>query len=1296
MKNKKNRWIRYFGAGVVSATLWSGCAQKNKLPQYQDQAKTAEYVNLLDMHKDALIEEVQHAIVKSYQPYLKEALAEQLKMSLQDAQLMSQVIAQSVSQSIANNAAQKNAGKKSSCVFNVLDLNPWVKCVLKESFNDDMGDAQALKDILAKTAKQENAILVDNIGALKALVAQMQDSTLEKMHQLVSSAEHLEKVSERITQGLSDIKSSLEILASRVASRDMPFLSKRFIEGKKFVFTTSLQQGSTGRFRAFNLENYIVKFEVNHNRLVIKRDAQGLYESGTGEDLIVGAYPIVSTRTVNEEDVFYQIDFSQPENKRFLLPQVGGVGDPSLDIVADVVVPRVAHLEKEKNAALNSGLYFTDADKNLVLDQLVLIHGSQDVLDASEDRGLSMLSKDEIRPTLRLSQGFFVIDEDSERFAQKQQVDLVKAWDRFSSVGISDRGQDYPYMIPGAYWAENYGHSRVFSASVRKFNTDKEIAFVLSENTPKSAISAVESAVLSFQRLFDRAANSDEQRVHIRAYTQDAFESQNKTEGLKLGGHVNAADPRVNMIDWDDNMDLGAAWATSVANPMTGEVISADVMMSGHMWARIGCLAYMSRTWSRANDPIEGALVPSTIMRYVWSETCDQALENLDFVKPIPNQRHIKEQSLHGKIDTQAVLQASLSANMEKLAHIASDLLGQRILPEQMAHRLNKNGQSVALAQHQNLNQYQKAMHLKQEDLRKKLNLDKIKVSDLKKSMTDAIALAESKLKKQDIKKILRQFKSNNNVENNKTLHQDQVLASNQQVTLKKGKNQVHAHVDCMKHALDSDMGIFESESGVPGVHSEWIHSPEEAALAMVRAVVIHELGHTFGLRHNFYGSSTTGVLKDPDNASMPLNQRTDSMMDYNDYGIELDAGAMQNYQDPEGASVSADLGLYDVLALSNIYPISKDSFAVKRRTAYCTDGDISTLGQCQAYDYGQNYHQYLLHQANLMLLRLKGTDIFDVLFLSDIANINGVLSYYQSVMQDLSVLFAIAQHEAYLEDRSFGDWLSYKDYVDLAYLGRGGEFQDFLNNFKDKFGVDLQGIQQGADMKASYFNDPFIGPMFAQMIREINAVNVVAVADAVKQMDFDDGMDNGRTNGLFNLSGGDEYMFLNDWLNRLSAKVIVPAQTALPFLYLDFDDGNVYDGAFATIDGQPAQFKLQIPFFNHYDQISMINDFEIDDAINGGKKKVLAATFGDFKLNDFDLYLTALSYLDTGRLQGGSVLKLGFDKMLLQGLNQLYCDSADLNTDRCYELTADARLASDVLLSNTYDEKISFAQKVH
>ncbi len=98
------------------------------------------------------------------------------------------------------------------------------------------------------------------------------------------------------------------------------------------------------------------------------------------------------------------------------------------------------------------------------------------------------------------------------------------------------------------------------------------------------------------------------------------------------------------------------------------------------------------------------------------------------------------------------------------------------------------------------------------------------------------------------------------------------------------------------------------------GVMDERVHGfpfPEEVMGRLVRYLVSHEVGHTLGLRHNFYGSNTYSVDQIRDKDYVKRYGHTASIMDY----------ARFNYVTQPGDNVALEdlvprLGEYDLFAI--------------------------------------------------------------------------------------------------------------------------------------------------------------------------------------------------------------------------------------------------------------------------------------------------------------------------------------------------------------------------------------------
>ncbi len=87
---------------------------------------------------------------------------------------------------------------------------------------------------------------------------------------------------------------------------------------------------------------------------------------------------------------------------------------------------------------------------------------------------------------------------------------------------------------------------------------------------------------------------------------------------------------------------------------------------------------------------------------------------------------------------------------------------------------------------------------------------------------------------------------------------------------------------------------------------------------ASLKAVVMHEVGHTLGLRHNFRASTVYPLAKISDPTFSKAHGISGSVMDYNPLNIALKG-------EPQGAYVEPTLGPYDYWAIEYAYkPLPK------------------------------------------------------------------------------------------------------------------------------------------------------------------------------------------------------------------------------------------------------------------------------------------------------------------------------------------------------------------------------------
>ena len=102
--------------------------------------------------------------------------------------------------------------------------------------------------------------------------------------------------------------------------------------------------------------------------------------------------------------------------------------------------------------------------------------------------------------------------------------------------------------------------------------------------------------------------------------------------------------------------------------------------------------------------------------------------------------------------------------------------------------------------------------------------------------------------------------------------------------------------------------------------------SPQAEAfvLAVIKDTIMHEVGHTLGLKHNFKASTTISQAQLKDRSFTEANGVSGSVMDYNAYNLPL-AG------EPAGSPNNTTLGAYDYWAIEYAYkPIDEAASAAE------------------------------------------------------------------------------------------------------------------------------------------------------------------------------------------------------------------------------------------------------------------------------------------------------------------------------------------------------------------------------
>jgi hypothetical protein len=1206
--------------------------------------------------RKSLSEELEVQLIESFQPIFRESLtqANVSTKSLSGEQL--QRLARAMAVSFASDISGRVQRSSSThCVASPEKTLAYLSCLVFEVVEDNLLSVKDAHRWLSGFSRLKDK----SSGQMFFTHDETQDFSSFVSPVLVrifSDNTTIENMLLKLNRSVDGAMRALEILSSRQASLDMPYLSDSFVKDRRYVLTTSLQQGSVGNDRVYNLESMIVRFQVNSNRLVILREGEGLYSGSSQEDLVVGAYPVV--RTVHpdgQNETFYQVDFSRPENKSFLVSAIGS-DEASLQLSADVVVPRIVHAAKPVLGSMSNGLYFTQKDQNLVIDQLVLINANSPILgnDPAPSENAAP-SKDAIRPTVHVVQGFFPLPSGSDSFEQKQALPLGVSQQLLRANGVKDLtdGKDVPYFATRGFFESEGGRARTAVPYVRKFNLEKEITFVLSRNVPTPMVPVLKSAVLSYKELFDGLTAKNQPSPVMRVFTQDEFEQAHREQGLALGGPVIAADPRVNMIYWDDSFSLGSAWATAVENPKTGEIISGDVMLSGSMWAMEGCKGYFQRTWMKDKEPKlpnrPAGTVPSPISRFLWDAKCDAALSQLGIFKPrstassspLPNPQ--SRPSALNEFD-----RANRTGDLVVLAQHASELLGRPVAAAEM------------VAQHAAVNEQNPALSRQSQET---LEREFARITKERGSYNADVQLRVSEAESM--------------MANGSAIHFVQAMKS--------GRNIVRAKLDCVRHALpNADINL--SESGAPRIDSPFVSSPETGAMALVRSVVIHELGHIFGLRHNFIASTTPTVFEEQTQLPVPVDTGTDSIMDYNDYGIEITAGAMRDFSSELGASGLGVFGAYDVVALATAYGLQTESLKFKVGPSFCTDRNVSTFGNCQRFDFGKDYNEYLVHRINLLMQRLRFANPLDAILDPRLPGVYAqLISTATQELLKLNALWGIAQ-SALPETRDAATRDALLQTAELAFRGQGAK-QDFLKNFESQFGAPPLGTLGALQLPSSYFANPIFGELISSLIRKEMDLNMLAVTKALQSRAKSKSSDAAYLGFVYNVSEqGKSYPYLDELIRHFALRVVVPKGSPTSFEYLY--DGQRRDGSDATLDGQPFRLNLAHPFFNHQAQILAVPNIVLDGPAPGSRKTVTALVKGRHTIDEMVRAISVLS-----ALSGENPLHPAQTRLAEQGvsLQQLLgtrgCEPATQDNlalaGACETLNVDARAPATIILNS-------------
>ncbi len=130
-------------------------------------------------------------------------------------------------------------------------------------------------------------------------------------------------------------------------------------------------------------------------------------------------------------------------------------------------------------------------------------------------------------------------------------------------------------------------------------------------------------------------------------------------------------------------------------------------------------------------------------------------------------------------------------------------------------------------------------------------------------------------------------------------------------------------------------------------------NGPEAEAFvqAVIKDTIMHEVGHTLGLKHNFKASTTITQAQLKDKAFTEKNGISNSVMDYNAYNIALKG-------EPQASFNNSTLGAYDYWAIEYAYkPIeaSREALELNRIASRSTEPQLAYADDADAGGFGPN-----------------------------------------------------------------------------------------------------------------------------------------------------------------------------------------------------------------------------------------------------------------------------------------------------------------------------------------------------
>jgi hypothetical protein len=317
-------------------------------------------------------------------------------------------------------------------------------------------------------------------------------------------------------------------------SNTLVCLQDQFWNGRKIFLSIGIERASVTGL-AMSVIGYI-PVELKHvgNSLLLMRVNQGLF-GGTilGPEIPLNSYPIVSETA----DQKFCIDLARPETPYGMsLAGINAGGDSSTELS-----PRFQYIRDVQ----------TDSE-SLSFMTVLTAKSPVPFFQAGDDSSEGRSGMDPYMVNLVLRTDWVILRE-NEAFIPTE-----------NTPGL------FGYFLSTPSIIENGSSERQWT---NRISTQRPFEWEYSANTPEEFASAVESGILAWNEAFGSDVLKTKRADGTRTFT----------------------DPRKSNLIWDDNKAVGMAFANWRTNPFTGEIVQAQIYMSGDMWAEQAQTIYKLR-----------------------------------------------------------------------------------------------------------------------------------------------------------------------------------------------------------------------------------------------------------------------------------------------------------------------------------------------------------------------------------------------------------------------------------------------------------------------------------------------------------------------------------------------------------------------------------------------------------------------------------------------------------------------------------------------------------------------------